>query len=140
MPAIARIEDIAAKWVRVTPGRSADYEAGVRAPRVDWADATEAAADRWNAGVDRARTEGLFGRGVREAGTARWQSRTLAVGVPRWGPGVAASEEAYRTGFRPYRDVIEAVTLPPKGPRGDPGNIERVRVLAAALYEARVRG
>jgi len=140
MPAIKRIEEIAAKWARVTPGRADDYRAGVEDPSVDWQGPTAAAQDRWSDGVSRAAAEGTFARGVNEAGTDKWRRMTIAKGVPRWPAGVREAEDEYRAGFGPYRDIIERTTLPPRGPRGDPGNIERVRVLAAALHEARVRG
>jgi len=140
MPRIKSVTEIAAKWARVTPGRADDYKAGVADTAVDWAGPTAAAQDRWADGVSRAAAEGTFAAGVNEAGTDKWRRLTLSKGVARWAPGVREAQDEYAAGFGPYRDIIERTTLPPRGPRGDPGNIERVRVLAAALHEARVRG
>jgi len=39
----------------------------------------------------------------------------------------------YEKGFAPYRDEIEKTALPPRYPRRDPRNIQRVATIAAAL-------
>jgi len=140
MPAIAPINEIAAKWARVTPGRAEDYRRGVENPRKNWEQETAAAADRWNAGVDLARAENRFVNGVHRAGFAKWQQGAVTKGVARWPEGVRGAQDAYQRGFAPYRDVIERTDLPPRGPKGDPANIERVRVLAQALHAASIGG
>jgi len=40
----------------------------------------------------------------------------------------------YEEGFKPYRDLIASIDLPPRGPRGDPSNIDRVRIIAERLH------
>lgn len=139
MPAIKSATEIAEKWARVTPGRATDYEAGVKAPKKDWETMTLAAADAYKEGIQTAIAENRFERGVREAGTAKWQQKAVSVGTVRWGPGVAAARDAYEKGFAPYRDIIERIQLPPRRPKGDPGNIDRVRIVAMALHEAKVK-
>jgi len=139
MPAIKPIDQIAEKWARVTPGRSADYEAGIRSPKKNWEEATAAAESAWAQGVQDAIQNKRFGKGVKEAGTGKWQRKALEIGVGRWGPGVSAAERDYRAGFAPFRDVIERTELPPRYRRGDPRNIERVAKIAAALHEAKVK-
>ena len=140
MPAIRSAREIAEKWARVTPGRAPDYEAGVKNPKKDWETQTLKAADAYREGVQAAISEGRFEKGVRKAGTSKWQTKAVKLGVPRWGPGVAAAKDAYEKGFAPYRDIIERIELPPRRPKGDPGNIDRVRVIAMALHEAKVKG
>ena len=139
MAAIKPIDTIVKNWVTYTPARSEAFLAGVRAPRTDWASATIAAAPAWASGVAAAAAAGRFGREVTAAGTPKWQTSTIAK-APRWAEGVRVSEAAYRTGFTPYVDVIRGVTLPPRGPVGDPANIERVRAIATALHDAKLRG
>jgi hypothetical protein len=39
----------------------------------------------------------------------------------------------YEKGFAPYRDVIEQTALPPRFPKRDPRNIQRVSAIATAL-------
>lgn len=133
MAAIPTIQQIAQKWAAVTPLRSADYEAGIRSPRRDWATSTAAAADAWRDGVDKARQGGLFERGVANVGTQKWQSGALNKGVARWGPGVSVAQNDYAAGFNPYRNAIEAVTLPPRFARRDPRNMSRVQAIVDAM-------
>ena len=138
MPEIKSTAEIAEKWSRVTPGRVRDYTDGVENPRRDWADATHAASDAYEAGVMQAIADERFQFGVRNAGTRKWREKTLAKGPNRWSEGVRISTNDFRTGFDPYRDEIERINLPPRYPRGDPRNLERVRVIAEALHALRL--
>ncbi len=138
MAAIRTIDKIAAKWASVTPGRTPDFEEGVRNPRADWARQTANAADAWKAGVQSAIQANSFSKGVARAGTPTWQEATLAKGVNRWGPGVQLAQDKYARGFGPFRDAIERVQLPPRGPRRDPRNLERVRLIVEALVRTKL--
>lgn len=140
MADIKPLDQIVAKWIRVTPQRTADYESGVRNPTADWA--TEAAnqEDAWQQGVAAAAARRAFSRGVQARGTAGWQAATISKGVPRWGQGVQQAEAEYRAGFSPYHGVIARTALPPRGPAGDPGNYQRVQAIGQALHDAKVRG
>jgi len=137
--AIRPLAEVVKAWIEYTPPRVGRYEAGVRMPKKIWEEQAIAAADAWSAGVMDAAARGAFAAGVREAGQRTWSERTLLLGPERWPRGVRVSEARYRTGFEKYHAVIEATTLPPRRPRGAPENIERVRIMAAALHEARVR-
>ncbi len=140
MPAIRSSSEIARKWAEVTPRRADDYKAGVSSPKKDWATETAAAEEQYNDGVTDAIGRGAFGRGVSEAGSEKWRKGALEKGVNRWGPGVRIAQPDFEAGFRPYRDTIEATTLPPRRRTGDPANIERVAVIAAALHARKVGG
>ena len=135
MPNIKDSSEIAKKWGRVTPQRTEDFDSGVKNPRVDWSAATKAAESRYDEGVQKAITRKAFGKGVTKAGTSKWQSKTIEKGVRRWGEGVQLAEADYTTGFAPYVDVIKNTTLPPRFPKGDPRNINRVAVMAKALRD-----
>lgn len=133
---MARIKDLSKiqeKWTRVTPGRSQDYEEGIRDPKADWTTQTAAAEDRYKDGVQKAAARGAFGKGVKKAGTAAWQQRSLAVGPGRFSEGVAASGDKYTEGFAPYHQTIQSTTLPPRFPAGDPRNYDRSKTLGQAL-------
>lgn len=140
MPAIRPAREIAEKWRRVVPGRTEDYRRGVEAPKQDWETAAKAAEDRYREGVTAAAAEGRFSAGVSKAGTAKWKKRATELGPRRWSEGVTVAAPDYERGFAPYRDVIERTELPPRYPKGDPRNIERVAKIAAALHEQKVRG
>jgi hypothetical protein len=51
---------------------------------------------------------------------------------------VQIAKDDYAKGFGPYANVIAATTLPPRYPKGDPRNIERVSAIAQALHQEKV--
>ena len=131
---------IAKKFATRGAAAGADYAAGVATPRQDWAQATEASSNTWGAGVQQAISNGSFSKGVAKAGTPKWQRKAAGVGAQRYGPGVQAAQGDYATGVAPYLDVLRNLTLPPRNPKGDPGNIQRVAVVAAALRARKLAG
>ncbi|MBI5466901.1 MAG: hypothetical protein HY975_01645 [Candidatus Kerfeldbacteria bacterium] len=139
MPPIKPTASIREKWQRVTPTRVTDYTDGVSNPTTDYQAATVAAEPAYEAGIQQAISQKRFGKGVRESGTAKWQSRSIAVGSPRWPQGVQAAGPDFEKGFAAFRDTIERVQLPPRGPAGDPRNIERVATIARALRATKVK-
>ena len=138
MVKVKPLEEIKKKWTDVTPGRAPYYEAGIRTPREDWATRTAEAADAWASGVQEAITQGRFAKGVKKAGTEKWQKKALAVGVRRWPEGVRAAADDYANGFQPYHEALSRLVLPPRGARGDPKNLERVRAIMEALHKKRL--
>lgn len=138
MAFIKPMDVIAQKWTRVTPTRQDDYRTGIQNPRRPWVDATVQAEDAWGAGVQAAIANDTWINGVQRAGNTKWQQGALSVGVQRWAQGVQNAGDRYRAGFEPYANVIRGVDLPPRGPKGDPGNIERVRTIATALHQAKI--
>lgn len=140
MAEIKSLDVIAKKWATVTPQRQSEYEDGVRNPKRDWAAATTKAAGAQAKAVQAAISAKSFEKGVAKAGTAKWQEKTLSKGPTRWAQGVSLSESDYQSGFAPFREVIARTALPPRGPKGDPSNINRVAVLAKALHDAKVAG
>lgn len=138
MPEIKSSANIAEKWARVTPQRTEDYKQGVENPRTDWAKATQGAAAAQAAGVQAAIQEKRFEKGVAKAGTSKWQKNASEKGTQRWGSGVQAAGEDYSTGFQPYAETIKSTTLPARYPKGDPRNLERVKVMAQALHAKKV--
>lgn len=137
MPKIKDLSRITNKWTTVTPQRQDEYVAGVENPREDWARATGAAAGRYATGVQKAITEKSFDKGVAKAGTKKWQTNSLEKGPGRWAQGVSLSGDNYSRGFGPYATIIANTALPPRGPKGDPANINRVAVLAKALNDGK---
>jgi len=138
MPKIRSAADVAAKWARVTPERAADYEAGVKDPKKDWADETKKSESAFEDGIRKAIADKRFGKGVVKAGTKKWQEGAITKGVARFGPGVAVAEAKYEEGFGPYRDIIEKTVLPKRYAKGDPRNYERVKAMGSALHKAKV--
>lgn len=129
---------IAKKWADVTPARARQWEEEIKAtPTEDYAGPAVAAAPIWEAGVMEAASRDGYAKGI-EAKKDKWKRKALAVGTARFGPGVRAAEADQATGFAPYRETIASLTLAPRGPRGAPGNYERVREVGEALHAKRV--
>jgi len=133
MAEVKSTDRVAAKWARVTPQRTQDYTEGVQQPRTPWAAAARNSEDRYKSGVTEAANRGAYGKGIGAAGDAKWQQKSLAKGPARFAEGVALSAPDYQSGVQPYLDVIKSTALPPRGPKGDPRNIQRVSALAMAL-------
>lgn len=138
---MAEIKSMAAirdKWTRVTPGRVDDYKLGIQNPKRDWEMETIAAQETWKAGVDAAAAKGLFGKGVTNAGTKKWQDKALKLGPGRFAEGVYIAGPDYEKGFAPFREAIARVDLGPRFPRRDPRNLERVKKIVDALVIEKV--
>jgi len=123
MPVVKNIAKIAEKWARVTPQRSADYEAGVRDPIRDWAANTISANAAYKEGVAKAVTQDRFLKGVQKVGTEKWKRRAIEVGPARFAQGVQVAQPEYEKGFAAFRDVIEKTVLPPRFAKGIPGTL-----------------
>jgi len=128
--ALARIKE---KWARVTPLRTEDYKLGVQNPRRDQAAAAIAAKDTHKQAMAQAAVTDAYAKGVAKAGTEKWKARSLAKGPGRFAEGVMVGQDDYEKGFAPFREEIEKTQLPPRFPKRDPRNIQRVQVIAAAL-------
>ena len=128
------------KWVRRAGVAGQDYAEGVQNPRTPWAAATVASAPIQAAAVQAAIARGAFAKGVQRAGDARWQGKAMSKGVARFGPGVQDAQQDYAERVAPYLNAINSVTLPARGPKGDPRNLERVRVINDALHKLKTGG
>jgi len=140
MPAIKSASEIAEKWARVTPGRATDYTKGIQNPKKDWATEAAAAEGRYKAGVTAAAGAGRYGKGVKNAGTGKWQEKAIKKGPSRFSEGVMLAQGDYEAGFTPYAELISRTELPPRGPKGDPANIQRVAAIAKALHDKKMKG
>jgi len=139
MANIKPLDRTAAKWARVSAGASNEYREGVENPRADWATQTKAAEGNYEAGVTAAIQRKAFGKGVGRAGTEKWQKNAIALGPGRFATGVQNAQSAYADGFAPYQAVIAAITLPKRGPKGAPENIQRVAAIAKALHDKKLQ-
>ncbi len=134
------LEQLSDNFANRAQAASPEYAAGVANPKKDQAAEALAAAPAYVQGVQEAIARQGFEKGVRKAGTAKWQERAKGVGAQRYPQGVAASKADWQAGFAPYAATLGAVSLPTKGARGSSGNLERVRAVADALHNKRVSG
>ena len=139
MAGIRSLQFIVERYKRITPGRAREFEEGVKNPKEQWEPETIAAAEAYNDGVRDAIERGAFAGGVRAAGQSHYVDMSLRKGVPRFRHGVEIGIPFYQRNFAPFREVIAGVELPPRKPKGDPSNLERVAVIAQALHAERRR-
>ena len=137
MSDIKSLDKVSTKWSDVTPGRAGEYQSGVQSPRKSWAQATSDAEENYNQGVQASISAGRFGRGVNAAGDEAWKKGAMEKGVSRWPQGVRLGRSAYQQGFAPYHSAISSLSLPPRGPKGDPRNYDRVRAVGEKLHEVK---
>jgi len=137
MAAIKSIDQSSDKWVRRASVAGPDYQAGVTNPRAPWAAAAVAGKMNWQTGVQGAITRDAFAKGVTNAGDEKWRTAAIRKGPGRFAEGVAIGKDEWQKGFAPYQAAISAVVLPPRGAKGDPKNIERVRAVATTLRTLR---
>jgi len=132
------LDQITDKWERRASGAVADYQAGLAAPRQPWSQAAIAAKGAWQQGVTEAAGRDAFAKGVAKAGDTKWLNKANTLGVRRYPEGVGVAKDDYKTGFAPYYDALTKIDLPPRGARGDPKNLERVRAIMQTLRKIKV--
>ena len=140
MAEIKPLNRITEKWGANSALAGDSYREGVTNPRRSWAQAAAAADDARKAGLAEADARDAFVKGVTNAGDTKWKNNATVLGPARFRQGVANAKPAFSSGFSKYHSVIAGVTLPPRGPKGSPENIERVRSIADALHSAKVSG
>ena len=133
---IKPIEQLKEKYASRSSAAGGEYKAGIESPRRDQAAAAAAAVDAYNAGVQEAISAGRFVTGVNAAGSEKWKRKAGTVGATRYPQGAAAAKDDWAKGAKPILDAIASVDLPPRGPRGTPGNIQRVVAVAEAARKA----
>jgi hypothetical protein len=136
---IMSLDAIVDKWNSRASVASADYESGLKNPRVPWQSATLAAADNYKSGVTAAIANNLFAKGVRKTSDADWLAAAISKGVPRWTDGISKSLDAYRAGYEPFYNALSAATLPPRMPRGHEQNYVRSRNVGNLLHALRIK-
>jgi hypothetical protein len=136
-----RIKDtglLAKKFVTRAAASASDYKSGVEQSGQDWATNTAAAGDNYSAGVQQAIADGRFAKGVAAAGPQKFVQRASTLGAQRYPTGVGAAEGDWARGVQSSLDVLKNLNLPPRRPKGDPGNQARANAVAAALRANKV--
>lgn len=136
-----RVKDLAGsaqRWSQRATGAASEYASEAAAAGDRWQTNTAGAASVYQQAVSAAGIIDRFRRGVQKAGAAKYTRKIADVGQARYSQGVQAATDDWRSGFEPFAATIAALTLPQRRPRGDPGNIERVRVVATALNTRRL--
>lgn len=136
-----RIKDTATlgkKFVQRAAAAAPDYKTGVEAAGQDWQANTERSGDNYAAGVQQAIGDGRFVKGVQAAGAGKFVARASTLGAQRFPQGVGAAEGEWNRGTQPYLDALKSMELPPRRPKGDPGNQARAQAVAMRLRALKV--
>lgn len=139
MPKVPDLSRVAAKWANNTGNATGSYADGVQNPKEDWQRSTLAAADNYKVAVTKAANDGRFSKGVQRTTTDKQIQASVQKGSERFAQGVALAGPDFAEGMAPVLQIIAATNLPPKKPKGDPSNIQRVAALAAAQHAAKLR-
>lgn len=134
------LSKVVEKWLRNASGAGPDFKDGVLTTRKDQAALAIEAAPSYEAGVTAAIARGAFQKGLAESGHGKWKDKASVKGARNYPGGIRDAEGDYAKGVARVLSTLEGVTLPPRGPRGSPGNIERVRVGNEALHKMRIGG
>jgi hypothetical protein len=136
-----KVKDIGAsttKWNENASRAGAEYGANAEAAADTWAGNTARAADTFGQAITAANIKERFRRGVVKAGAAKYARKIRDVAVNRFGPGISAAIDDYKTGAEPYFSTLSALTLSSRKPRGDPANYNRVMEVGKALNAKRL--
>jgi hypothetical protein len=128
---------LATKYSTRAAAAAPDYKAGVMNPKRSQSQSAIAAKDTWAQAVQQAATNGSYAKGLNKSGDAKWQQNASTVGVTRYPQGVQNAGAAWANGVTPYLQVLSGLTLPPRGVRGSPQNIQRVQAVNDALAKAK---
>lgn len=121
------------KFVARAQGAQGDYKTGVEGAGQAWEQGATNGEGNYEQGVQAAIARKSFGKGVRSAGQAKYVKNAAGLGPARYGTGVANAEQAWTTGFAPVAQVIAGLSLPPKGPKRSPQNMQRANMVAMEL-------
>jgi hypothetical protein len=141
--AAIRIKDtgtLSKKFVQRATQASGDYKTGVEAAGQDWQARTSASGDNYANGVQAGIARKAFEKGVNDAGSSKYVTRAGTLGAQRYPSGVGAAEGDWAKGVQPYLDTLKGMELPPRRPKGDPGNQARANAVASRLRAQKVGG
>ncbi len=143
LPAIGaiRVKDtgtLAKKFVQRAAAAAGDYKSGVEASGQDWEANARAGAENYATGVQQAIGDKRFEKGIASAGAGKFVTRASTLGAQRFPTGVQASEGEWGKGTAPYLDAIKGMELPPRRPKGDPGNQARANAVATRLRQIKL--
>lgn len=122
----------AEKFVNRAGVASGDYAKGASETTKDQAAAAIAAAPSYAAGVQAAISRGAFAKGLQKSGKQGWLNGVQGKGQSRFAEGVSASSQKYATESARFDTARNAASSLPRGPKGSPANLDRVRAVAVA--------
>lgn len=133
------IGNVVSKWKTNAGNAAPAYSQGIANPKQPQEQAAANAANTWGAGVQAAVSNGSFVKGINK-NAGKWARNAAAKGAARYPQGIAAASGDFQNGIAPYLQILSNLTLPPRAPKGDPSNLQRVQAVDAALRAAKLQG
>jgi hypothetical protein len=141
MPAVKDLTSAAQKWSRNAGAAATEFAANAQGAADKWGRNTQASGGNFRQAISAGNIQAKFERGVSKAAQLGKFARKLAsVGAGRYSEGVGGAQQDWSTGFEPYHGVLQTISLPPRAPRGDARNYERVKAVGQALNAKRIAG
>jgi hypothetical protein len=131
---------LAAKYAARAGGAGQYYIDGVNNTTLSQSGNAIAAKDRWAQGVAIAVQNDLFAKGLTKSGDQKWKANAAGKGGQRFASGAQAAAPSWAAGFAPSAQILDNIQLPPRMPRGDPGNAARSQIVQQALHAQRLKG
>ncbi len=139
MAEVKPLDRVVRRWSQRASAAASDYEEGTAGKGQKWASNAVAAENNYVQGVTQAAQQKRYSRGIQKAGAAAYEAGVREKGVQRYPTGIAAAQDKYQARIAEVLQTIQAVQLPPKGPKGSPQNYNRVAAIGNAL-RAKFRG
>ena len=131
----------AQKWSRNAGAASTEFAANAQGAADKWATMTKAAAATFRQAISAGNIQAKFEKGIAKAASAgKFAKKLAAVGSGRYSEGVGAAQSDWADGFSPYQQTLATLTLPPRAPRGDARNYDRVKTVGQALNAKKLAG
>ena len=127
------------KWGDRAASAATEFATNAAAAADIWGRNTQAAEGNYRQAISTGNVAIRFARGVGKAAAAgKFANKIRAVGQGRYSEGVSAGKGDWQTGFEPYQQALANVTLPARKPRGDVGNLDRVKAVTSTLNAKRL--
>lgn len=127
------LDQIVSKWATNAGAATNYYTQGATAAATKYASNAQAAGPQYSQGVQAAIGRNAYQNGVAKAGASKYSTGITAKGAARYGGGITAGKSNFQSGMQGVIGVLQGLSLPPRGARGDPANLQRVAAIDTAL-------
>lgn len=138
MAVVMPMSKIVAKYMKNASRATPDYIDGCETTKKDQAELAIQAEEIFESALQESFGRHAFSNGLRKSGHAKWRAKSVKKGGRNYAPGVRDAGPEFQEGFSPHHAALEAIDYPPRGPRGSPQNLERVRIENETLHKIRI--
>ncbi len=141
MPTAITIRDVgslAGKFVKRGQAAVDDWKIGVQQTTKSQSGEAIAAASRWQQSLQGDAVLTRFKAKLTTAGDGKWRDNAVKKGADqgRFSGGIGAAGAAWAAGVTPIFDALRALSLPDRGLKRSPQNLDRARIVIDAEGKA----